>query len=424
MKMIVIADDFTGANDTGVQLAKKGARTEVMFNERQQASRQADVLVINTESRALEPAQAAEKVGAVVAPWFCERDNPPLVYKKIDSTFRGNVGAEVEAAMQASGARLAIVAAAIPAAGRVTRNGQCLVHGVPLVETEFASDPKTPIISSHIKTLLELQTACPVYELDLATVRSGGSGAELQRIGESDGGIVVVDAENDGDLALLAQAVAGLNQRYLLVGAAGFANALPAECYLSPRLQLPVLVVAGSMSEATRQQIVFAAKERALGIVDIDVEALLQTDSDSIKEKIVRQASAILRDRQHCVLRTCRDADARGMIETLCERYQLSRQQLGDCISSALGGITLAVINRAQIGGLFLTGGDIAIAVARALGAEGYRIASEVAPCVPCGTLVNSEIDDLPVITKAGGFGGEATLRDALYFIEELYSDK
>jgi uncharacterized protein YgbK (DUF1537 family) len=144
-----------------------------------------------------------------------------------------------------------------------------------------------------------------------------------------------------------------------------------------------VLVVAGSMSEATRQQIVFAAKERALGIVDIDVEALLQTDSDSIKEKIVRQASAILRDRQHCVLRTCRDADARGMIETLCERYQLSRQQLGDCISSALGGITLAVINRAQIGGLFLTGGDIAIAVARALGAEGYRIAGEVAPCVP-----------------------------------------
>jgi uncharacterized protein YgbK (DUF1537 family) len=128
--------------------------------------------------------------------------------------------------MQASGARLAIVAAAIPAAGRVTRNGQCLVHGVPLVETEFASDPKTPIISSHIKTLLELQTTCPVYELDLATVRGGGSGAELQRIGESDGGIVVVDAENDGDLALLAQAVAGLNQRYLLVGAAGFANAL------------------------------------------------------------------------------------------------------------------------------------------------------------------------------------------------------
>ncbi|TCW12797.1 uncharacterized protein YgbK (DUF1537 family) [Raoultella sp. BIGb0138] len=424
MKMIVIADDFTGANDTGVQLAKKGARTEVMLDEQQKASRKADVLVINTESRALTPTQAADKVRAVVAPWFHGQDNPPLAYKKIDSTFRGNVGAEVEAAMKACGAKLAIVAAAIPAAGRVTINGQCLVHGVPLVETEFASDPKTPIVSSHIKTLLELQTVCPVYELNLAAVRGGESGAELQRLSERGGGIVVVDAENDGDLALLAQAVVRLNVRYLLVGAAGFANALPVSCYLSVRQRLPVLVVAGSMSEATRQQIVFAAKERALGIVDIDVEALLQTDSDKTQQKIVQQSTVILHDRQHCVLRTSRDADARGMIETLCERYQLSRQQLGDKISTALGDITLAIINRAQIGGLFLTGGDIAIAVARALGAEGYRINSEVAPCVPCGTLVNSEIDDLPVITKAGGFGGEATLRDALYFIEDMYSDK
>ncbi|VEA39665.1 membrane protein [Salmonella enterica subsp. enterica] len=52
MKMIVIADDFTGSNDTGVQLAKKGARTEVMLSASQKPSRRADVLVINTESRA------------------------------------------------------------------------------------------------------------------------------------------------------------------------------------------------------------------------------------------------------------------------------------------------------------------------------------------------------------------------------------
>ncbi len=112
------------------------------------------------------------------------------------------------------------------------------------------------------------------------------------------------------------------------------------------------------------------------------------------------------------------------MIDALCERHQLTRQQLGERISATLGAITLTIINQAQIGGLFLTGGDIAIAVARALKAEGYRINSEVVPCVPCGTFVNSEIDDLPVITKAGGFGGETTLRDALYFIEEMYSGK
>ncbi|KFK92668.1 MULTISPECIES: four-carbon acid sugar kinase family protein [unclassified Serratia (in: enterobacteria)] len=423
MKMVVIADDFTGANDTGVQLAKKGARTDVVLSELPRSTQRTDVLVINTESRALTAAIAKTKVAEALQP-YCQSDAPPLVYKKIDSTFRGNVGAEIEAAMIASGAQLAIVAAAIPAAGRVTRNGQCWVNGVPLAETEFASDPKTPIVSSHIKTLLGLQSDYPVYELDLLMVRAGKLGAELHKISQTGPAMVVVDAETDADLALLAQATLQLSARYLLVGAAGLANALPASCYLAERQRLPVLVVAGSMSEATQQQIRFAAEEQLLGVVDVDVEALLQPDHQNALEAIIHQAAAVLRDRQHCVLRTCRDANARQMIDLLCERYHLSRQQLGDRISEALGAVTLAIINQSQIGGLFLTGGDIAMAVARALGAEGYRITHEVAPCVPCGTFVNSEIDDLPVITKAGGFGGAATLRDALYFVEEMYSGK
>nr|WP_309600861.1 nucleotide-binding domain containing protein [Serratia sp. AKBS12] len=233
---------------------------------------------------------------------------------------------------------------------------------------------------------------------------------------------MVVDAEQDGDLALLAQSLDRLELPLLLVGAAGLANALPPACYLAHRQRLPVLVVAGSMSDATRQQIIFAEREQALGIVDIDVEALMTAEGTHIIQQTIKRAVAVLQDRQHCVLRTCRDADARQLIDRLCERTQLSRQQLGDRISQTLGEIALAIINHAQIGGLFLTGGDIAIAVARVLGAEGYRIGAEVAPCVPCGTFINSEIDDLPVITKAGGFGGPSTLRDALYFIEEMYS--
>lgn len=423
MKMIVIADDFTGANDTGVQLAKKGARTDVVLDALPPSTHRSDVLVINTESRALPAALARSKVIEALQP-YCQSDTPPLVYKKIDSTFRGNVGAEIEAAIVASGVQLAIVAAAIPAAGRVTLKGECRVHGLPLAETEFASDPKTPIVSSHIKTLIALQTAYPIHELGLQVVRSDLLVTQLQRLSQAGPAIVVVDAESDGDLALLAQAIMQLGSRCLLVGAAGLANALPASCYLTARQRLPVLVVAGSMSEATRQQIIFAAEEKALGILDIDVEGLLQPDSQTAVDEITRQAVSVLRDRQHCVLRTSKDADARLMIDTLCEKYALSRQQLGDKISQTLGLMTLAIINQAQIGGLFLTGGDIAIAVARALGAEGYRITAEVVPCVPCGTFVNSEIDDLPVITKAGGFGGTSTLRDALYFIEEMYSGK
>ncbi|MBW7983016.1 D-threonate kinase [Enterobacillus tribolii] len=419
MKMIVIADDFTGANDTGVQLAKKGARTEVMLSAAQKPSRRADVLVVNTESRALPAEQAAQAVRQVLEPYCRDAENMPLIYKKIDSTLRGNVGAEVEAAMTACGARLAIVAAAIPAAGRITRAGECLVNGVPLLETEFASDPKTPIVSSRISTLLERQTSLPVHEIALESVRDGTLGARLAACAAGGLAMVVLDAENDNDLALIAVAADVLSEPFLWVGAAGLANALPAKHYLRSGAALPVLVVAGSMSEATRRQVAFVLREKLADVVDIDADELLTGNG----ERIVREASEILNRGRHCILRTSRSEEDRHVIDDLCASHGMSRQALGETLSGRLGEITLRITGCSNIGGLFLTGGDIAIAVANALGAEGYRILSEVAPCIPCGTLVNSEVDDLPVITKAGGFGGETTLRDALYFIEEMYSE-
>ncbi|MFV0549298.1 MAG: D-threonate kinase [Limnobaculum xujianqingii] len=424
MKMLVIADDFTGANDTGVQLAKKGARTDVLLHEKPLRSHKADVLVINTESRAATARQAAESVTRAINAQLSADSSTLLVYKKIDSTFRGNVGAEIEAGMKASGAKIALVAAAIPAAGRVTLNGLCLVNRIPLVETEFASDPKTPIHSSRIRDIIAEQTTLPIHEISLVQVRSGKLAGVIKQLAQGPECIVVLDAEVESDLSAIADTLITLDQPYLLVGAAGFAGALPSELYLKPRERLPVLVVAGSMSEATRKQIMYAEREKSLAIVEVDVEKLLGAESQSETKQIITQAAEVLRQHQHCVLRTCRDEAARQKIDQLCERYQLSRQQLGDKISSILGTITLELLALSQIGGLFLTGGDIAIAVARALNAEGYRISAEVSPCIPCGTFVNSEIDDLPVITKAGGFGADNALSDAIYFIEEMYHGK
>ncbi|EMM5419061.1 D-threonate kinase [Citrobacter amalonaticus] len=421
MKMIVIADDFTGSNDTGVQLAKKGARTEVMLTPTQKPSRRADVLVINTESRAIPAAQAAQAVQQALAPW-CEGVTAPLVYKKIDSTFRGNVGAEVTAAMRAANRTLAVIAAALPAAGRTTRDGLCLVNGTPLLETEFASDPKTPIISSRIAELVTLQSDIPVHEVSLDDVRRGRLSALLVAFAAEGECMVVVDAVEDRDLSLIAHAICEQEALPLLVGAAGLANALPVRLFMQEKQALPVLVVAGSMSEATRRQVNKALCQERAKVVDIDASRLASADFEQEIASVVEQACALLSRQHHTILRTSRCADDRQMIDTLCASVGMSRQALGERLSQRLGIITLRIIEQARIGGLFLTGGDVATAVASALGAEGYRIQSEVAPCIPCGTFVNSEIDDLPVITKAGGFGSDSTLCDALYFIEEMYS--
>lgn len=421
VKMLVVADDFTGANDTGVQLAKKGARTEVWLHDKAGGRSHADVMVISTESRAADALTAARSVTQAIHQ-LADTSPPPLVYKKIDSTFRGNVGAEIAAAMQATDARLAVVAAAIPAAGRTTLNGHCLVNQIPVHQTEFASDPKTPVTTSRIASLLARQTSVPVREIGLAEIHSPAFLHNLRQYGQEQRLIVVCDAVSEGDLNAIALAVSQLDCRYLLVGAAGLANALPSSLYLSARGRLPLLIVAGSMSEVTQQQIVCAAKEEDLRIVDIDVSALVDGDAARQIDQLAEKAAAILQQQHHCVLRTCRDETDRQKVAALCRHLNLTRSQLGETICRHLGELTLTILDRARIGGLFLTGGDVAIAIARGVNAQGYRIVGEIAPCIPWGNFTQSDLEDLPVITKAGGFGNENTLREAIWFTEEMYS--
>jgi D-threonate/D-erythronate kinase len=66
--------------------------------------------------------------------------------------------------------------------------------------------------------------------------------------------------------------------------------------------------------------------------------------------------------------------------------------------------------------GLVLTGGDAAIAVSIVLQAEALHLHGELAPGVPWGTLTGGALPELPVVTKAGGFGDENTLLAAIRF--------
>jgi len=92
--VLVIADDFTGANDAGSGLAQAGARVHVLFSsETPLEADAADVWVISTDSRALSAQEAAARTEAVV------RRHQAFIaqgwlFKKIDSTLRGNVGAD------------------------------------------------------------------------------------------------------------------------------------------------------------------------------------------------------------------------------------------------------------------------------------------------------------------------------------------
>jgi len=129
----VIADDLTGANDTGVQFARHGARTLVPLDWHDLAAlgRAADVLVLNTNSRGLPADVAARR--ARVAAEALRKARVEAIYKKIDSTCRGNIGAELEAILDVYAVPLTVLAPSFPPAGRAVRDGVLTVKGTPSI---------------------------------------------------------------------------------------------------------------------------------------------------------------------------------------------------------------------------------------------------------------------------------------------------
>ena len=100
--LFVIADDFTGALDTGVQFASYGAATKVVVGtglQALEADAQTQVLVVDAETRHLPAAQAYDTVYRLVR-WAKEK-KIGCIYKKTDSALRGNIGAELSAALAA-----------------------------------------------------------------------------------------------------------------------------------------------------------------------------------------------------------------------------------------------------------------------------------------------------------------------------------
>ncbi len=419
--MLVIADDFTGANDAGVGLSRYGARVNVLFGGKPLGiDPQIDAWVVSTDSRGLPPEQAAARVVHVMEQWRALTPGG-WIYKKIDSTLRGNLGAEIEAALLTSGAPLAIIAAATPSMGRFISHGDCYVHGVELIHTEFASDPLTPINTSSIVRRIKAQSLLPLSLVDVATVRGDGLTGKLMDLAQQGCRLVVLDSERTEDLQHIVAALPRLPFRPLLVGSAGLIDALAQNQLFQPIN--PLLAIVGSMSEMAQRQIAHALTHPRITLVDIDVPRIFAPDQTSAITLWTEQITGALRAGRHCVVRTCQDALQRQRVENFCLQHAIGRQRLGEEICRVLGLLARRVIAQQSVGGLYLTGGDVAIAVAEALGATGFQLRGQIAACVPYGRLLNSAAGTMPVMTKAGGFGSETTLSEVIRFIEEMLRD-
>jgi uncharacterized protein YgbK (DUF1537 family) len=412
-KVIVIADDLTGAGDAGLQFRKRGLSTIVLtdlerFDEEYQRF---EVICFDAATRYETPKKVAQKLGKI-ASLLKKKKAPRLIFKKVDSALRGHVALEVDFLLNALQLPYAIVAPAFPLLNRVTVEGVHLVGGRPVAESEFGRELPPSLRESSLPSLLKEETSRVVTHIFLERVRLGDRALAqaVDTVVHEGATVITFDAATNEDLRTIARASLAKPQPPLLVGSAGLADRV-AETFaaiLGSRVRAS-LVLAGSLSSATRTQVDYAARQGAHHAM--------------VDAKLVQQAVAA-RGNHSPFFQDLVSRLGKGQ-SVIVTTYGLREPDDDAALRSVyrfLGKLTKDILAEPNlVTGLVLTGGEMAFQILQALEAAGVRLEGEVEPAVPFGRLIGGEFEGLPVITKAGSFGAEDTLWHCLDFMREQH---
>lgn len=416
IKLAVIADDLTGANDTAVQFAKHRIRScvKIDFTPNHALQEESEVVVIDTDSRDIPAPLARQKVKEVCA-WLRSRGVAD-VYKKVDSTLRGNLGAEIEAAAEVFAPELVIIAPAFPNNKRITVGGYHLLDCVPLELTEIARAPKSPVRESRVVELLKKQTDNAVALIPLHIIMQGSEAIRREIARNIQHGFrwLVFDAIQNEDLQSIVHAAQGYD-KILWVGSAGLADYLPQVYRWSAYIPAVcrsasgnVLVICGSVSKVTQRQIEAVVRYGNVALVKLDIAAMFSDEAAEVA-RCTAQALRWAEAGQHVVIAaSCSAADIELAVRIGSEQ-RLSGEAVSERLACVLGRIGRALASYPWAG-MVLTGGDTAIHVCRALEAESIDIVREVAVGIPLGCMRGGICDGVRVVTKAGAFGEDDSL--------------
>lgn len=398
--MFIIADDFSGCTDAQVQLLPFGLSAVSVLPGKDLTPflGKHDCLILDNEARAGTSQTAYRNTLEML-------ESIPLgketIFKKIDSTFRGNIGAELDALSDRQKLQVCPVVCSYPANGRTTVHGELFVDGKRISETSFAHDPHYPMTNPRLKEVLASQTKRMVGEIDITTVRQG-SKALVTAFENSDCGYLILDAETDSDLALIAQALHELSLQALAGSAAMLraflANHNEARHPTGPShgLDSPVLVVSGSLHDRSSRQAGCLAREYGLKSITLNFEV------EMIREELITQARvqpALLAETSRERL-DCAESDLVKVFEPVCE-----------------------AIREAGIRNLFLTGGWTALAVIKGLEIEAISVEQEIEPGVALCRSVGG-IADYCLAIKPGGFGSDMVMVKAVRMMLESRGDR
>jgi uncharacterized protein YgbK (DUF1537 family) len=362
----IIADDLTGACDAAVPFARRGLRTLVLPTYLAGVEVDADALAISTATRDVEHDMMRQRVTAA----FDRFSGSDHVFKKIDSVFRGNTFIEIAHALQLMPNFAVAIAPAFPALNRICIDGVQEVRDIvgerrlPLYDCLQKVGVEARVISRHSSE----STLKDVLRINLEAGRR----------------IFLFDSECQEDLDCIVDAVSKLSERTLWIGSGGLALALAES--------IPQTIVTHAPPAGGSKMVFCVGSDHSVTQMQLDRLLLDRTITDSsvLDEDLAADSTQIV----------CRIP--RGAVR---DKHIIR---------------FIEWVGVAEIGCIFVTGGDTASLLCEVLGVEMIEIRHEFAPGVPVGVIQGGPLDSITIILKSGGFGDA----DLLSQIARTYSTK
>lgn len=432
MNIAVIADDFTGANANGALLTAKGFSSATCLGLDKwdpQYFETFTAVSLNAESRLLSPQKAWDAVYAAVR-MFCA-EKPALVAKRVDSTLRGNVGAEIEAAVKAMDESygheesLAVLVPSYPSSGRICVGGYQIVHGVPLERSPIAQDAATPIKNTSILKIFSEQSSLECGFVPLETVLAGAEAVRglIESLRTKGCRVVACDAVSDEDIATIAQSLADAPYPLISVDPGPFTAELAAVRVKAPRAQYEdrVFLAIGSTSELTRVQMEALHLAHPCHLVHMNVRNILEGAAGAAEECTRVLEAVCTPPAGATVLGICTAASKEDVfsLDDMSRRMNLTHAEISLRINNAIADVTDRALRREdlRIGGLYTSGGEVTVSVIRTLAAGGFTVRDQVLPLAVYGHIIGGVQKNLPMITKGGFVGDKNSLVECVEYL-------
>lgn len=420
----VVADDTTGANDIGIMFSNNHYSVKVVtYQEDIELAKDVNVLIIDTDSRLDKPEVSYEKV--FKATQHLKKLGCSMYYNKTCSVFRGNIGREFDAMLDALEEDFAIITLAFPKNGRKTVHGIHTVYGKLLEESEFAKDPVHPMTESNLVSILQKQTSRKVSLIKLETVRRGAEKLRAAiEAARREANYCIIDSETQNDLKLVAEAV---HNYPILCGSSAIAEELPKflleDKYpsildrVNIRDDKGVLVIAGSLTPQTKAQTAYLS---SIGTYTIIIDSRKVFSIDKQKQEVVRateEAAKILNQGKDVLVMADNREEIVAETKKIGQKLHVDPLSVSKLVSAALAEIANRLVTETGLKRLVVAGGDTSGTVCRRLGIKGNYVLKEIETGLPSGLAIGQE---LLIVLKSGSFGKEDFLLRAIKHLKNL----